>query len=275
MSRYIPFPAYADKAPIDISHLFESEKPAGNHGFLTVRGDRFVFEDGTPVRFWGTNLNSGAAFPEKPYAEGLAKRHASYGCNMVRLHQIDADWATPNLYQLRKGKRLSNTCSFDPESLDRLDYLIYCLKREGIYVYLDMLTYRKFKEEDGVRNAVALGNNASPYCQFDPTLIELQKGYMRGLWLHRNPYTGLEYRDDPVFALSDVVNESCLFGCFDQTISVEPYATEFRQMFGSWCKKKGYKVITPLVVCNPNSYENIEKIAKGTVKVGNRLMRLI
>ena len=86
MAKMIPFPAYHDFAPIDISYLFEDEKPAGKHGFLTVQGERFVFEDGTPVRFWGTNLNSGACFPEKPYAEKLAKRLAAYGCNMVRFH---------------------------------------------------------------------------------------------------------------------------------------------------------------------------------------------
>ena len=74
MARYIPFPCHADMAPLDISYLFEDEKPAGKHGFLKAEGDRFVFEDGTPVRFWGTNLNSGACFPEKPYAEKLAKR---------------------------------------------------------------------------------------------------------------------------------------------------------------------------------------------------------
>ncbi len=240
MAKFIPFPAYTDFAPLDISYLFEDEKPAGKHGFLTVDGDRFVFEDGTPVRFWGANLNSGAAFPEKPYAEKLAKRLASYGCNIVRFHQIDAEWATPNIYQFRKGKRLGTTSTYDPESFDRMDYLIYCLKKEGIYVYLDMLTYRKFKDEDGVRNAVALGNNASPYSMFDPTLIELQKGYMRALWLHHNPYTGLDYKDDPVFVLSDVINEACLFGCFGNKITVEPYAGEFRERFRTWCNEKGY-----------------------------------
>ena len=51
MSKCIPFPAYHDFAPIDISYLFADEKPAGKHGFLTVQGDRFVFEDGKKVRF--------------------------------------------------------------------------------------------------------------------------------------------------------------------------------------------------------------------------------
>ena len=235
MPKYIPFPAYADFAPIDISYLFESEKPAGKHGFLTAQGDRFVFEDGTPVRFWGTNLNSGACFPEKPYAEKLAKRLAAYGCNMARFHQIDSEWATPSIYQFKKGQRLENTSTYDPVSFDRMDYLIYCLKQEGIYVYLDMLTYRKFKEADGVRNSVSLINRAAPYCLFDEKLIELQKEYMDVLWNHYNPYTGLCYKDDPVFALTDVCNEVCLFHPAEHSLKTEPYATEFRERFRTWC----------------------------------------
>ena len=236
MPKYIPFPAYADFAPIDISYLFEAERPAGKHGFLKAQGDRFVFEDGTPVRFWGANLNSGACFPEKPYAKKLAKRLAAYGCNMVRFHQIDSEWATPSIYQLTKGRRLENTSTYDPESFDRMDYLIACLKEEGIYIYLDMLTYRKFKEADGVRNSVALINRAAPYCMFDEKLIELQKEYMEVLWNHYNPYTGLCYKDDPVFALTDVANEVCLFHPREHSLKTEPYATEFRERFRIWCK---------------------------------------
>lgn len=255
MSRFIPFPAYHDFAPIDISYLFEDEKPAGKHGFLTVQGDRFVFEDGTPVRFWGTNLNSGAAFPEKPYAEKLAKRLAAYGCNIVRFHQIDSEWATPSIYQLKKGKRLSNTRTYDPESFDRLDYLIHCLKQEGIYVYLDMLTYRKFKEADGVRNSVALIERAAPYSYFDRTLIELQKEYIKTLWEHKNPYTGLQYKDDPVFVMSEAVNEVDLFGCFGHKLVVEPYASEFRELYRTWCAETGH---TEVDVDNTdlNDFEN-------------------
>lgn len=240
MSKCIPFPAYYDFAPIDISYLFADEKPAGKHGFLTVQGDRFVFEDGKKVRFWGTNLNSGACFPEKPYAEKLAKRLAAYGCNLVRFHQMDSEWATPSIYQLTKGQRLRNTSTYDPECFDRLDYLVSCLKKEGIYVYLDMLTYRKFKEEDGVRNSVALINRAAPYCYFDRRLIELQKEYCKTMWEHYNPYTGLRYKDDPVFVLTDAANEVDLFGAFGHKINVEPYASEFREMYRAWCRETGH-----------------------------------
>ena len=240
MAQFIPFPAYPDFAPLDISYCFESEKPAGKHGFLKADGDVFRFEDGTEARFWGTNLNSGSAFPEHDYAEKLAKRLAAYGCNMVRFHQIDAEWATPSIYQLTKGKRLANTSTYDPASFDRLDYLMKCLKDEGIYVFLDMMTYRKFKTADGVRNANALIDRAAPYCIFDPILIELQKEYMKTLWEHVNPYTGLAYKDDPLIAMSDVTNEVDLFGTFNHKIQVEPYASEFRESFRAWCKDQGY-----------------------------------
>ena len=63
MSRYIPMPAYPDMMPIDISFVFEDEKPAGKHGFLKACGDEFRFEDGAPGRFWGVNINGGAWFP--------------------------------------------------------------------------------------------------------------------------------------------------------------------------------------------------------------------
>ena len=241
MSNWFPFPAYADFAPLDISYLFEDEKPAGKHGFLKTDGDRFVFEDGTPVKFWGTNLNSGAAFPEHEYAEKLAHRLASYGCNMVRFHQIDAEWATPNLYQYHKGRRLADTRTFDPRSLDLLDYFMDCLKKEGIYVYLDMITYRKFKSGDGVERAEELKDSAKPYSIYEPKLIELQKEYAYQIWTRHNQYTGLDYKDDPVFVMTEVTNECDVFTAPDPKKGPRSpfYEERFRQRFEAWIKEKG------------------------------------
>ena len=56
MSTYIPFPAYSGDMPVDLSFVYKDEKPAGRHGFLKADGGSFVFEDGTPGRFWGTNF---------------------------------------------------------------------------------------------------------------------------------------------------------------------------------------------------------------------------
>jgi len=238
MSKYIPYPFFHDDVPVDISFIFDQEKPAGKHGFLTVKGRDFVFEDGTSVKFWGTNFNGCGCFPEKAYAEKLAKRLAKIGINLVRFHQLDSEWHTPNIFAYTKGKRVTSG-AFDPESMDALDYLIYCLKREGIYCYMDMFTYRKFKSDEGVENAIGLADAAKPYCIFNDKLIDLQKDLCQRLWTHKNPYTGLAYCDDPVFVMAEIVNECDLFERrfnFD----AEPYKTEFLSKFDAWLSEKGY-----------------------------------
>ncbi len=242
MARYIPTPSYPDKMPIDISFVFEDEKPAGKHGFTHVEGDNIVFEDGTPVKFWGVNFNGGACFPDKDYAHKVARRLAQAGCNIVRFHQLDAEWDTPNLFAYTKGKRVTTTRQLDPRSMDALDYLIYALKEEGIYCYLDMLTYRKFKEGDDVPDYDQLQDLARPWCMTNPRLIELQKEFCTQIWNHYNPYTKLAYKDDPVFVLCEIVNECDLFRDTiihtREYVLADYYVREFRGFFRDYLAER-------------------------------------
>ncbi len=58
-------------ALVDLSFLLDA--PAGKHGFLKSKGGKFVFEDGSPARFFGTNIHGhGTLFPTKAQAEELA-----------------------------------------------------------------------------------------------------------------------------------------------------------------------------------------------------------
>jgi len=231
----IPYTLPWDDMPVDLSFVYAKEKPAGRHGFLQVKGDKFVFEDGTEGKFWGTNFNSGQCFPSHEHSQKLAKRLAKIGVNIVRFHQLDAEWSTPNIFQFTKGENRPNTMNLDPVSLDRLDYLIHCLKNEGIYVYMDLLTYRRFKSGDGVEAADRLGDAAKPYSTYNRRLIDLQKKFNYDLWSHLNPYTGLAYKDDPVIVRVEVTNENDLF---TQKATLEPYRTELEDMYRTWAKEK-------------------------------------
>ncbi|MBQ7255815.1 MAG: hypothetical protein IJS31_06210 [Oscillospiraceae bacterium] len=241
MSRYIKTPAYPDRMPVDISFVFADEKPAGKHGFCKANGDAFSFADGTLARFWGVNFNGGANFPEHDYAEKVARRLAQAGCNLVRFHQLDAEWDTPNIYSYTKGPRVKTSRELDPVSLDHLDYLIYCLKEQGIYVYFDMMTYRRFKSGDDVPYANLLGDSAKPYSIFDRRMIELQKEFADQIWNRVNKYTGLAYKDDPVIAMVEITNECDLFLEFpaEKGDNVPYYTEEFKQLFKAWVEKKG------------------------------------
>ncbi len=237
--RWIPYTLPWDDMPLDLSFVYENDKPAGERGFLKVKGDKFVFEDGTEARFWGTNFNSAQNFPSHEHSEKVAKRLAKVGVNIVRFHQLDAEWSTPNIFQFSRGENKPNTMSFDPESLDRLDYLIYCLKKEGIYVYMDVLTYRRFETGDGVESAYQLGDAAKPYSTFNRRLIELQKKYNSDLWNHVNPYTKLAYKDDPVIVLTEITNECDLWS---QEVKLEPYRSELEKLYRDWAAENKVKV---------------------------------
>jgi hypothetical protein len=237
--KAIPYTLPWDDMPIDLSFLYEKEKPAGKHGFLKVEGDRFVFEDGTGAKFWGTNFNSGANFPTHEYSEKVAKRLAKTGVNMVRFHQLDAEWSTPNIFQFTKGENKTNTLNLDPASMDRLDYLIHCLKQQGIYIYMDLLTYRRFRSGDGIEAADKLADAAKPYSTFNRRLIELQKKFNYDLWTHINPYTKLAYKDDPAIVLVEVTNENDLF---TQKVILEPYRSELEVLYREWAAAGKIKV---------------------------------
>ncbi|MFA6931128.1 MAG: hypothetical protein WCT05_12445, partial [Lentisphaeria bacterium] len=230
------FTMHWDDAPLDISWIFADEKPAGKHGFLKVKNANFEFEDGTPARFWGTLINSSACFPPYEVAEKTARRLAKFGVNIVRLHQFDAEWSTPNIFQFAKGRPLDHTLDFDPESMDRFDYLIKCLKDQGIYIYMDLLVYRTFKTGDKVDNPEELTpNGAKPYSNFDPKLIELQKQYCQQLLTHVNPYTGLASMDDPAMAMVLITNENDMFNSAFP-VNIEPYRSRLEQLFREWKK---------------------------------------
>ena len=229
-----PLPIDHEQATaMDASGLLDP--PAGKHGFLTVKGDRFVFEDGTPVRFWGTNIVAGNVFMDHETARATAARLARFGCNMVRFHHMDADWAEPNIFD----QSYDDTQHLSAECVDRLDYLISELKQRGIYIYLDLLVHRKFKAGDGVREWEQVGNGAKVVAHFDPRIIELQKKYAHDLYTHVNKYTGLRYCDDPAIAMSEIINESSLFWRGGYGSVPESYIADLDRRYQEWARGRG------------------------------------
>ncbi len=195
----------AEGTAVDVSSFLDA--PAGKHGFLKTKGSHFVFDDGTPARFWGFDIMGSECFPNHKTAERLAARLARMGANIVRLHHMDAPWARPNIF----NNRFDDTQHLSAASLERLDYFLFQLKKRGIYVYLDWLVNRKFKAGDHVADWKLIDDGAKIVAHFNPRIIELQKKYMAQLLGHKNPYTGLFLRDEPQIVLSEVINEDSLF----------------------------------------------------------------
>lgn len=230
----------ASATPIDASDLLRDAPGDDLSTVINARGRVVVGPDGhfqfsntgERARFWGTNLTFSSAFPPSPdnppsgsgefpdaqAAEKLARRLAKLGFNAVRFHHID--WfSRPSGLWLDYS---NNTQVMDPVQLGRLDYLIYQLKRHGIYVDLNLHVSRNFTLGDGVVDAPEFQSSGVSFNKgatlFEPVMRGLQEKYAAQLLAHVNPYTGLAYRDDPAIFTTETSNEDSmgLSWAFDQ-----------------------------------------------------------
>ena len=219
-------------SPSDVRFLLDA--PAGKHGFIGTSGGHLVTPDGTRFRFWGVNLagwtTGSALLPPHADAEVYASTLARLGINCVRFQFLDLPdrvrprpgaaprQGAPTTQQravggepqrplgLIDGSR-DDTRSMAPEQLDRLDYLVYQLKLNGIYTDFNLNVGREYRSGDGVQEYSLIGV-AKAVTYFDPRLVELQKEYARQLLTHQNPYTKTSYNDEPAIAIVEILNEN-------------------------------------------------------------------
>jgi hypothetical protein len=198
-----------DAAPVDLSFLNAPHRPAGRHGRVRADGDRFVFEDGTEARFWGANLAANALFstPRENVAR-QAHRMSQLGYNVIRLHQLDAPYAKPNIF----GLKYTDTRHISPDSLEKLDWWITCLKDEGIYIWMDIAWLRIFTPADGdipgLEELKRHQNTFYGYNYFNSAIMELMREFQGQLLGHVNRYTKLAYKDDSAIVAILISNEN-------------------------------------------------------------------
>lgn len=258
-SNWFPFVLAEKMDPSSPANIGKQvlDSPAGKHGFLTVKDGHFYFEDGTKARFWGTNLTFNACFPTKKQAEEMAERIAFFGFNAVRLHHMDRfepRGIFKDITPAYKNKQLKETGHLSEKQLDKLDYLIYQLKKRGIYVNVNLLVSRHFTDADGVIESAKLRTAAIPVSMFDPRLIELQKKYAKDLLTHYNPYTKLHYNEDPTIALIEIANENSMFHSKNTDFPTY-YQKQLNQRWLNWTENKS----NIFIKTKKNFYIDIEK----------------
>jgi hypothetical protein len=174
---------------------------------VTTNGPNFIVA-GKTYRFWGGNLAAGAAFPTKSLAPSIAGRMRKMGINLLRFHHMDNPWAGNDNSLVTQ----QSTRSLNPVTLDRFDFFISEMKRNGIYANINLHVSRTFRIADGVAGADSLGEFVKGVTLFDPQLIDLQREYARQLLTHVNPYTQKTLAEDPTVAMVEMINENSLYG---------------------------------------------------------------
>ncbi len=200
------------ESPVDLSFLNDEDRPAGSHGRARRDGERLVFADGTPIRFWGTNLQGQAVLGTPDAAiPAQARRLARLGFNLVRIHHIDSSWVRPNIF----GNRAPDTRHLDARALERLDRWIDALEKEGIHVWLDLFVGRRFTRSDRIDGFDDIAKGAKTidprgFNYFNRDIEQAMADFTRSLLRHRNRYNGRSYAEDPGIVAVLLVNENDL-----------------------------------------------------------------
>jgi hypothetical protein len=190
-----------EASPIDLSFL--NHRPAGTHGFVNAEHDTFVFDDGTPARFWGVTLAAHALFQPDEVIDAHARRIAQLGFNLVRITHHDAmGWVEPTVI----ASDGPTSQELNEDALNRLDYWVYRLKQEGVYVWLDLHSGRRLLPGDrqsaygvieGFRDIAARQGEIRGFSYFNQPVQWLMMDFNENYLTRRNPYTGTPYVREP------------------------------------------------------------------------------
>ncbi|QZO02278.1 glycoside hydrolase [Chenggangzhangella methanolivorans] len=188
-------------SPLDFSRILKSPPVEASNRILVNAQGRFARADApeAPARMMCASLAwspASGGFPDKPTADRYALQLKRHGYDLARFHFVDA--------ALMFGRK--RDFDFDPDTLDRVNYLMAALKKNGISWILDGLTswrggYGGFDDRwdpsSDLKLRVLVDDDAFEHWR---RLVTMTLGSL-------NPYTGKRPIDDPALTLVVPVNE--------------------------------------------------------------------
>ncbi len=185
-----------DGSALDLSGWLPKEA-SGDRGRVIINpAGRFVFEKepDRPARFFTCAMEEPFASHEDValYVRELRKN----GYNMVRPHFLDSI--------LMQGAK--QDLEFNPKNLDNFDYMVYEMKRNGLYLLFDLMTSWNGYSPGAIwqMKDVNLKKNA---IHFDPAVRENWRKGVEKILCRVNPYTGTRLIDDPILVMTVGFNE--------------------------------------------------------------------
>ncbi len=231
---------FSKDSVIDMSRLRDA--PAGKRGFLKRDGSDLRFEkDVKPIKLWGVGANPGHGKLTLKEQAQRVRYFAKHGVNMVRVHPV-----LDELGPLAGGK-------LDPRRLDAFDAYFAELKKQGIYSTWSMFYPFLVGPEDGydaelfeeleVKDSKRGLRGTYGLVNFERKLQDLELAYWKAVLLHKNPYTGLRYVDEPALAVVELQNEDCAFFHFPLNVLKEGkqfplHSKRLRERWCAWVKAR-------------------------------------
>ena len=242
---------------LDLSSQVDA--PAGKSGRLIVsKKGELVFEkkQSEPVRLLGFNGIRGIfEAKNKEEFQKQARRFAQaarrQGYRLFRVHSLLDRW-------LCFGSK--KDMAINPVYLDRWDYLISELKKEGIYIHLVVFSFHLYTSAEART--------------FEDRTLHKMMMYLDGKWEmdrfryavntlfhHVNPYTGVAWKDEPAIAWVEYYNEQSLglggrmFTLLQKNASARKHLLKY---WRSWLEKKYGKPMPNAEIPVPGKNKKID-----------------
>ena len=209
------------------------DAPAGKYGRLLPSSDGTIVTEKDPKR--KIRLFGGNGLPKALWHDGtdeefrrdaalFAAAFRRQGYNAYRMHGIDKIIMTGS-----KGDM-----NINPKFLDRWDYLISEMKKQGCYFQLVIFSFGLY--EDPSKDAATFRNRrAHKLMLYAGREFERNrfKAAAKFLLNHVNPYTGLAWKDDPAIAIVEFYNEQYDGLCTLPFIK-KTFPAEYKFFIGKW-----------------------------------------
>lgn len=223
--------------PVDLSNIVISEgsaldfsalvpRPAGQLGRISINDAGDMVFAGAPqqsVRMQGFNGFPSSIWYQQDDAEfklqvtAFAQAARRQGYSLFRVHGLLDKW----LCQDATGDMAIN-----PKKLDRWDYILAELKKEGIYAHIVIFSFGLYDDPKNAKQLFEDRNKHRLLLYFGGDWERTHFRYgAETLLNHVNPYTGLAWKDDPLVAFLEFYNEQGSgFGVIHQVMRDDPDA---------------------------------------------------
>ncbi|MGE6782872.1 glycoside hydrolase [Ensifer adhaerens] len=221
-------------SPLDFSSFLPNGTIDAEHRLVAGAGGRLAFAKSPekPERMLCASLAwspASGGFPDHDTADRYARQLAMRGYNLARLHFVDGS--------LMFGR--DRDFDFDPETLDRIHYLLAALKRNGIYWMVDGLSSLR-GVYGGFDDRWDDGGNLKLELFVDERAFDHWKRMQETILGRVNPYTGVAPIRDDALAVVILANENGME--FDTVVhdrpGKPPYDPQLAKPFNAWLAKR-------------------------------------
>ena len=227
---WIPLQYEMDIVPgsaLDLSSSGFQDGPCGSRGRIVATPDGHFVYAGDPMtrrRFYGVNLCFSAQYLVKEEVDRLLDRLVRLGYNAVRIHHYESN--------LSSGSSKTGF-DWDPERVDRLNYLMAGCARRGLWMTTDLFVSRPVSGKqigwEGDRVDMDLYKLLLPV--HEPAYRDLEV-FTRKFLDRVNPYTGRRVSEDPALAWISLVNEGPVAHQWERARQISEWKAAWNRWLG-------------------------------------------